>query len=89
MVLEDFSLLGLDSEGEETPFGWSQRVTVQKVNPFNFSIEVADDAFVPSLNGNPGRDVDDYPVRVTVTVTYRDPMRDEEQEVAWVSWVVP
>lgn len=88
-VLNDFSLIGLDTDGQETPFGWSQEVTVEKVDPFDFSTVVADDARQAPYGQFPGRSVDEYPVRVTVTVWYKDPTRVNPQQIAEVSWIVP
>lgn len=63
--------------------GWSQLVLVEKVNPFDFSTALgwADTDAI--------RAVDQFPLRVTVTVSYQDPLSTTPEEVARVSWIVP
>lgn len=51
--------------------GWTQRVIVEKIEPFDTS-ESLTDAFFEEPNGSfPGRAVDEYPLRVTVQVLYQ------------------
>ncbi|MEO0512847.1 MAG: hypothetical protein AAF108_08135 [Planctomycetota bacterium] len=88
-TMDDFSLLGLNLDGEQTPFGWSQFVTVQKVDPFDFVTVLPNNFQVPPAGTDPGRAVDEYPLRVTVVVHYRDPLQDQPQVVAWLTWIVP
>ena len=71
--------------------GWAQQVQVQKVDPFNSSV-----TYSPStvLAANPstgfvGLPVDQFPVRVTVTVTFRGPYDNVPATMAQVSWIVP
>jgi hypothetical protein len=69
--------------------GWSQRVTVEKVDPYDFSI-VRPWIYSEPPNGNfPGRALDMYPLRVTVTVTYQGPLTASPDAVTTMSWIVP
>ena len=69
--------------------GWSQQVIVQKINPFDPSDVVADN-FTEVANGNfPGREVHEYPLRVTVRVFYQADNAISPDLVTEVMWVVP
>jgi prepilin-type N-terminal cleavage/methylation domain-containing protein len=69
--------------------GWSQQVTVEKVNPFDLA-EVLDDDAVDAASGDfEGRGPDDFPVRVTVTVFYQGPEDEEAAAVLTMRWIVP
>ena len=69
--------------------GWSQQVIVQKVNPFDHSVVLADN-FIEAASGDfPGREVDDYPLRVTVRVFYQGVNDINPDLVTEVMWVVP
>lgn len=88
--IEDFSVFELDEQGEVTSaWGWAQMVEVEKVDPFDYTRTIPDDSQVARTQDSPGRAVDEYPLRVTVTVLYLDPRQDDPQEIAVVSWVVP
>lgn len=79
-----------DSEGQPIAMrGWTQAVTVRKLNPANASQSVANATFVAANGGTPGRPVDRYPLKVTVVVSYQGPMDASAQEVTRVSWIVP
>lgn len=84
--------IGTTSEGVFTAspmFGWSQRVIVQKIDPFDPS-SVYSDNFTEDPDGDfPGREVDDYPLRVTVQVFYQSVNAIEPELVTEVMWVVP
>lgn len=69
--------------------GWSQAVTVEKVDPFNFATVRAHDFKEAAQGSFPGRAVDRYPLRVKVTVSYRGPYDSTAAEVASVTWIVP
>ena len=69
--------------GSEFTFGWEQRVTVEKVNPFDYGEVVTDQFETADL------DVDQFPVRVTVIVLFQDFLDAEPVEVTRVSWIVP
>lgn len=70
--------------------GWSQTVTVQKVDPFNFA-QVRDRGYemAPDLPSFAGVAVDQFALRVTVVVRYQDPGTLEVQEMGRLSWIVP
>lgn len=69
--------------------GWTQRVIVEKIEPFDTS-ESLTDAFSEEPNGSfPGRAVDEYPLRVTVQVLYQGTNDIEATIVTEVVWVVP
>lgn len=69
--------------------GWSQRITVEKVSPFDFSTALAMDFSEDAAGEWAGRGIDGYPLRVTVTVFYQSFFDPEPVEVAHVSWVAP
>ncbi len=79
-----------DEDGQPLSMtGWSQRITVEKVSPFDYSTSLPL-AFNEAASGDwPGRTVDGYPLKVTVTVLYQAAFDPEPVEVARVSWVVP
>lgn len=78
-----------EASGTTFTYGWQQTIEVVKVNPFNYG-EVLDDAFFEAPSGGaPGRNVDAYPLRVTVTVLYQDFFDPEPVPVTTVTWVVP
>jgi prepilin-type N-terminal cleavage/methylation domain-containing protein len=68
--------------------GWSQRVIVQKVDPYNFNT-VRDPAYqqlaTPQL---PFIAVDQFPLRVTVIVEYQAPTSTQATEITRLTWVV-
>jgi len=70
-------------------YGWYQTVFVEKLDPFDTSV-VLDDAFFEPVNGTfPGRQVDEYPVRVSVLVFYQGINDVQADLVTTVSWIVP
>lgn len=81
----------LDAQGDPLPLqGWSQTVRVDKVLPTNYSTVVEHDATLPPDNtGFTGLAVDRFPLRVTVTVSFRGVFDTEAQPVATVTWIVP
>jgi len=64
--------------------GWTQIVTVHKVDPWDYSTIVDDNQFEAGV-----RDVDDYPLLVTVQVLYQGAFSESAPPVTEVSWVVP
>ncbi len=79
-----------DEEGNIVPmFGWTQRIVVEKVSPFDYATSLAASFYEAPSGGWPGRAVSGYPVRVTVVVSYQSAMAVEPIEVARVSWIVP
>lgn len=63
--------------------GWWQNVTVEKVDPQNFTTVRAHDYF------DANRHVDEFPLRVTVSITYQGQGDLTPKEITRVSWVVP
>jgi hypothetical protein len=80
----------LGTNGRPLPLqGWSQHVQVVKVNPFDFTQALPWTATEPALGTYPGRSVDQYPLRVTVSVRYQGPLDLEPREITFLSWIVP
>ena len=69
--------------------GWSQAVTVEKLDPYDSGVVVADGAFVARTSGDPGRRVDQYPLRITVETRFQPPFQATGETIARVSWIVP
>ncbi|MCR9215854.1 MAG: type II secretion system GspH family protein [bacterium] len=79
----------IEVDGDMVPVsmrGWSQLITVEKVDPFDYSV-VLDNAANDTEAG--GRDVGEYPLRVTVTVIYDGVWEDHAPPLSVISWVVP
>lgn len=86
-VIPELSIDGTEQDG--TMYGWTQRVTVVKVHPFDTGLVVSD-RYTEAASGDfPGRDVDEYPLRVTVEVLYQGVNDAEAQVVTEVTWIVP
>ncbi len=81
----------LGSDGQPLPLrGWTQRVRVVKVDPFNPSIEYPrDQVLATQPNGFEGLNVDQFPLRVSVDVFFRGVYDTEDQLVTTVTWIVP
>jgi len=68
--------------------GWSQHVTIEKVDPYNFSTvrakayEQAATAQLPFIR------VDQFPVRVTVVVNFQGPEDANLDQVSKMTWIV-
>lgn len=71
--------------------GWTQEVTVQKVNPYNPSITYTPATVLAADPGTgfKGLKVDEFPLRVTVVVRFRGPFDAQDQEMARVTWITP
>jgi hypothetical protein len=71
--------------------GWTQSVTVVKVDPFNNSRTYTKDATLApdATTGFKGLAIDQFPLRVTVTVKYRGPFDTADTDMGSVSWIVP
>lgn len=67
--------------------GWTQCVTVEKLDPFDYSVVVPDDTR-DTAGATVIREVDEYPVRVTVTILYQGVWDDAAPAVTSVSWIV-
>lgn len=80
----------LDGDGKPKSLeGWQQSVTVDKVDPLNLATVRADGYFVAPSGSDPGIPVDQFPLRVTVVVTYQGPYDTRPAEVTRLVWVVP
>ncbi len=69
--------------------GWTQRIFVEKINPFNTGSAVSDRYFEAPNGSFPGREVDEYPLRVTVQVLYQGANDLNPNLVTEVVWVIP
>jgi prepilin-type N-terminal cleavage/methylation domain-containing protein len=80
----------LDSEGQpRTLEGWSQRISVTKVDPYNFGL-ARSAAYEQTANAQlPAIRVNQFPLRVTVVVEYTGPYDTQPSEVTRMTWVVP
>lgn len=80
-----------DEQGNPRPMqGWTQVVRVQKVDPFDMA-QVRDDDYTvaPVPPDFAGLRVDQFPLRVSVTVRYQGPFDAQPSDIVTVSWVVP
>ncbi len=69
--------------------GWFQTVIVEKVHPFD-TAQVLDESYSEPANGSfPGREIDEYPLRVSVQVFYQGVNDIEADLVTTVTWIVP
>ena len=80
-----------DADGAVTPLrGWSQRVRVAKIDPFDPSVAYPDGQVLGTQpNGFTGLDVDRFPLRVSVDVFFRGVFDSEDQLVTTVTWIKP
>jgi prepilin-type N-terminal cleavage/methylation domain-containing protein len=79
-----------DGFGNDIPLmGWSQVVTVEKVNPFDFTDVLAWTEEEAPSGSYPGRRVGAYPLRVSVTVYYQGPYDANAEEMVTLTWIVP
>lgn len=69
--------------------GWTQRVTVTKVDPYNFNTERGDNYEQAASAQLPAIAVNGFPLKVTVVVQYQSLTDIAPQEVTRVTWVVP
>lgn len=78
-----------DEAGNPVPLqGWSQNVTVEKVDPYNFSM-TRGDAYEQAASAQlPFMGVDRFPLRITVTVTYQELGDTQAQEITKLTWIV-
>lgn len=80
----------MDSQGNPVAMtGWSQSVTVQKVDPLNLSTVRARGYLVAPSGTDPGVSVEQFPMRVTVVIHRQGPLDAEPREITRVTWVVP
>jgi prepilin-type N-terminal cleavage/methylation domain-containing protein len=70
--------------------GWSQRIRVVKVDPFDPSIEYLDDQVLATQpNGFTGLEVDEFPLKVSVDVFFRGFYDTQDSLVTTVTWIMP
>ena len=89
-VINQYVLNGTDrASGDNVQFGWVQTISVTKVNPFDYAEEL-DVTFSEDPDGDfRGRRVDQYPLKITVTVAYQGLYDAEPMNIATLSWIVP
>lgn len=81
--------LATDENGEPISLAeWSQYIRVDKVDPGDLTTALPDDHYAPA-GSDPEITVDDWPVRVTVTILHQGPLESEARVITQVSWVVP
>jgi hypothetical protein len=89
-LTDDKGNVVLDSTGNPKPLSnWAQTVKVEKVSPYDYSKTRAISDTDPASGSFPGRNIDQFPLRVTVTVWYLDPLDTDAKPAAQVSWIVP
>ena len=69
--------------------GWTQYITVEKVDRNDFTLVRADDYYVAATADEPEIHVDRFPLRVTVYTFYQGPFDSNAIEIARVAWVAP
>lgn len=76
------------SGGQIQPLqGWQQYVEIAKVDPYNVG-NVRDWSDIDAPSGDfPGRAMDEFPLRVTVTVFYQGPYETSASQVIQMSWI--
>jgi hypothetical protein len=90
VVQTDLGGVVITENGEPVPLrGWRQRVTVEKVDPYNFSLTRANDYVQTATAQVPQIPVDGFPLRMTVIVEYQDPASTQWDEVTRTTWIVP
>jgi hypothetical protein len=89
--LDQDGLVRIDPQtGAPMPLqGWSQSIVVEKVDPYNFSAGVPWAATQAPNGAFPGRPVDRYPLKVTVTASYQGPYDAQPRPIVVMSWIVP
>ncbi|GJQ30260.1 MAG: hypothetical protein HBSAPP03_21440 [Phycisphaerae bacterium] len=80
----------LDQAGNPVSLdGWTQRVTVEKVDPYNFS-QTRANAYQQAASAQlPFIGVNGFPMRVTVVVTYQGLGETQATEITRLTWIVP
>lgn len=80
----------VDGEGNVVSLmGWTQRVIVEKVDPYNTTL-VRADSYEQAASGTlPFIRVDRFPLRVTVIVEHQDAGSATVEEITRLTWVVP
>jgi len=69
--------------------GWSQQITVEKVEPTNFATARAPAYFRTASGVTPGITVDAFPLRITVVVWFQGISDLNPLEMARLTWITP
>jgi len=70
--------------------GWRQSVTVEKIDPQNFAtVQASSFARAAAPPNFPGLAVNQFPLRVTITVTYQGPLDTSAHEMGKVVFIAP
>lgn len=81
---------GVDDPQAVSLRGWSQRVTVAKVNPFNLSQALPkEEGPARRTPGVPALAVDKYPLRVTIEALYKSAGDSQARVIAKLEFVAP
>lgn len=93
-IIHDVDVLGVIriDPGTGEPFslrGWRQEVSVQKVDPYDFTTVRTWTATDPPSGNFAGRAADQFPLRVIVSVFYQAPLSATAEKVTEVTWIVP
>lgn len=89
-VIDQYVINSVDrASGDSVQFGWTQSITVTKVNPFDYADELEVSYSEDPSGSFRGRRVDQYPLRITVTVGYQGPYDAEPRDITTLSWIVP
>lgn len=79
-----------DEEGNTIPLvGWTQSISVSKAEPLNPSTLLARNYWRAASGSVPAINVEEFPLRVVVTVRYRGPFDSQAKEMAKLTWVQP
>lgn len=79
-----------DGEGNVVSLmGWTQRVIVEKVDPYNTTLVRANSYEQVASGTLPFIRVDRFPLRVTVIVEHQDIGSNRVEEITRLTWVVP
>jgi hypothetical protein len=91
-VIPEIDLTGIveTESGVTVPLqGWTQRITVEKVDPYNFTLARLDEYEQAATAQLPSITVDKFPLRVTVVVEYQGVTDATATEITRLTWVVP
>ena len=78
------------ASGDPVQFGWTQSISVTKVNPFDYADVLSDGYALPGDSNGVGQiDVDEFPLRITVTVGYQGMFDSAPTAVTTLSWIIP